>query len=73
VKYSLFARKTTGLLSISGRNIESENDRWLLARMAAPSEGIFSEPLTQGRNNTLRIGPRNMFFSRKYHMASLLP
>jgi hypothetical protein len=72
VKYSLLARKTTGLLSISGRKIESEKDKWLLARMAAPSEGIFSEPRTQGLNMILRRGPRTIFFSRKYHMCDLL-
>jgi hypothetical protein len=72
VKYSLLARKTTGLLSINGRKIESENERWLLARIAAPSEGILSEPRTQGLNMTLSRGPSTMFFSRKYHMADLL-
>ena len=36
VKYSDLARKITGRGTISGRKIESENDRWLEAMMAAP-------------------------------------
>jgi hypothetical protein len=71
VKYSLLARKTTGRRSIRGKKIESEKDRWLEAKIAAPSVGIFSAPLTQGLKSTLRMGPRMMFFSRKYHMLDL--
>ena len=36
VKYSDFARNTTGRGTISGMKIESEKDRWFDARMAAP-------------------------------------
>jgi len=47
----------------SGRKIESENERWLLAKMAAPSVGMFSSPSTHGRKRSLRIGPRTRVFS----------
>ena len=36
-------------LETSGRKIESENERWLLARIAPPSSGTFSSPRTHGR------------------------
>ena len=38
-------------------NIQSEYDRWLLARIAGPSSGTFSAPSTTGRKMTRRIGP----------------
>jgi hypothetical protein len=71
VKYSLLARNTTGRRSINGRKIESEKERWLEAKIAAPSVGILSAPLTQGLKSTFRIGPRTMFLSRKYHTVDL--
>jgi hypothetical protein len=30
----------------SGKKNESEKDRWLLAKMTAPSSGTFSSPIT---------------------------
>ena len=41
----------------SGPKKWSENDRWLLARMAGPSRGTFSVPSAHGRNRSVRIGP----------------
>ena len=49
--------------TVSGRKIESENDRWLLAKIAAPVSGMCSEPSTQGRKSRRRIGPRMTVFS----------
>ncbi len=46
----------------SGRKNESENDRWLLARIAAPSSGTFSAPSTQGRKSTRSHGPTTTYF-----------
>jgi hypothetical protein len=66
VKYSLLARKTTGLGHCSGKNIESEKDRWLLARMAAPEVGTFSTPRVQGLNKKRRSGPKMNVFKMKY-------
>ena len=57
VKYSILAGKVIRLDMTMGRKIESEKDRWLLARIAAPRSGICSAPSTHGRNNSLRIGP----------------
>jgi len=48
---------------MSGRKNESENDRWLLARIAPPDAGTFSSPLTQGRNSALRTGPSTILLS----------
>ena len=45
-----------------GRNTESMNERWLLARMTPPVRGMFSTPVTHGRNTVLRIGPAIRFF-----------
>ena len=39
VKYSLLARKTTGRSTMSGRKIESMNERWFDASTTAPSFG----------------------------------
>lgn len=62
VKYSDFARKITGRGTIRGIKMESENDKWLDARMAAPSAGTLSSPLTQGRNRSFSTGPRTKVF-----------
>jgi hypothetical protein len=62
VKYSLFARKITRRSTMSGRKIESMNERWFEARMTAPSFGTFWRPTTQGRKIASRIGPMTMFF-----------
>ena len=58
VKYSALARKMTLRGSGSGPKKWSENDRWLLARMAGPSRGTFSVPSAHGRNTIARNGPR---------------
>ena len=48
----------------TGRKIESETERWLLARIAPPSAGMFSSPLTHGRKNTFTSGPTmNLFMN----------
>src|SRR5215217_83567 len=62
VKYSDFARKTTGLGTTIGRKIESEKDRWLLTITAGPDEGMLSRPFTHGRKRRLRIGPTMILF-----------
>ena len=43
-KYSALATNVMRRRRTRGRNIESENDRWLLARMAAPCPGTCSLP-----------------------------
>jgi hypothetical protein len=70
VKYSLLARKTTGLGHCSGKNMESENERWLLARIAAPVVGTFSTPRVQGLNIKRSKGPRMNVFKMKYVIAT---
>jgi hypothetical protein len=62
VKYSDLARKMTGRGTISGMKIESENERWLEAIMAAPSDGMLSSPLTHGRKRVRTTGPRKIRF-----------
>jgi hypothetical protein len=62
VKYSDLARNTTGRGTISGIKMESENERWLEARMAAPSEGTLSRPLTHGLKSVFSTGPRTNVF-----------
>ena len=57
-RYSIFAGKVIRRESANGRKIESEKDKWLLARIAAPDSGTLSAPSTQGRKSILRIGPR---------------
>ncbi len=57
VKYSALATKVTRRGSVSGMNIQSEYDRWLLARIAGPSSGTFSAPSTTGRKMRRRNGP----------------
>ena len=63
MKYSCLARKVTRRGTASGMKIESENDRWLLAMIAAPSAGTCSSPSTRGRNSSLNQGPRSANFS----------
>jgi hypothetical protein len=48
-KYSALATKVILRCSTSGRKIESENDTWLLARMAPPATGTNSIPSTRTR------------------------
>ena len=47
---------------MSGRKIESANERWLLARMAAPRAGMLLRPTTQGRKIALMTGPITTYF-----------
>src|SRR6188472_1829047 len=58
VKYSALATKVTRRGRVSGMNIQSEYDRWLLARMAGPLAGTFSAPETWGRKTRRSHGPR---------------
>ena len=62
VKYSDFARNATGRGTMTGMKMESEKERWFEARIAAPSAGTLSRPLTQGRNSSLSTGPRTNVF-----------
>jgi hypothetical protein len=59
------ARKVTRRGTISGMKIESENDRWLLAMIAAPSAGRCSWPSTRGRNSSRNHGPRRTNFNNQ--------
>ncbi|CAM5302766.1 hypothetical protein SVIOM342S_04489 [Streptomyces violaceorubidus] len=47
----------------AGRKNESENDRWLLARMAGPSAGMCSRPSTQGRKVSFSDPPMVTFIA----------
>src|SRR6187551_2484743 len=70
VKYSILAGNVTLRDSFSGRKKESETARWLLARMAPPSFGMFSAPsMIRGRKNTFSTGPRKMCFINQYSTA----
>src|SRR5580658_1019943 len=60
VKYSALAENVTGRSTISGRKTESTTDRWLAARIAPPEAGMFSAPVTLGRQIVCRTGPTNM-------------
>src|SRR3954447_5759247 len=57
-KYSALATNVIRRRSISGRKIESENDRWLLARMHGPFLGTFSRPSTRTRKKNRKRGVR---------------
>src|SRR6516165_9556043 len=57
VKYSALAENVTGRSSISGRKVESTTDWWLAARIAPPDAGMFSAPITFGRQIVCRNGP----------------
>jgi hypothetical protein len=61
MKYSALAIKVIFRGTAIGKNMESENDRWLLAIRAAPSAGTFSRPSTQGWNVISKAGPIAMF------------
>ena len=63
VKYSALARKVTLRGTISGRKKESQKDRWLLARIAAPCFGTFSRPSVHGRQKVRRTGPISTNFA----------
>lgn len=63
VKYSALAMKVTLRSRTAGRKKESENERWLLARMAGPSAGMFSRPSTQGLKATLSDPPMANFIA----------
>src|SRR5579863_3659929 len=60
VKYSALAENVTGRSTISGRKTESTTDRWLAARIAPPEAGMFSAPVTLGRQIVCRNGPATM-------------
>ncbi len=47
---------------MSGRNTESMKERWLLARIAAPSAGTLRRPTIHGRKIAFRSGPITMYF-----------
>jgi hypothetical protein len=57
VKYSDLATNVTPRGTISGRKIESTNDRWFEARIAPPDEGMFAAPVISGRHSRCRKGP----------------
>ena len=57
-KYSALATKVIRRLSTRGRKTESENDKWLLARMAGPSVGTCSGSFGLTLNSTRRSGVR---------------
>jgi hypothetical protein len=63
VKYSAFAMKVTLRSRTAGRKKESENERWLLARIAGPSAGMFSRPSTQGRKASFSDPPMENFIA----------
>ena len=63
VKYSALATNVTRRGITSGMNSQSEYDRWLLARIAAPSSGTFSVPSAYGRKISLSSGPRKTHLS----------
>ena len=65
VKYSALATNVTRRGSVSGMNSQSAYERWLLARMAGPSSGMFSEPETRGRKTTRRSGPMAIHFKNQ--------
>jgi hypothetical protein len=55
------ATNVTRRRSTRGRKSESLNERWLLARMAAPSSGRCSSPSTRTRKKKRKIGVRIAF------------
>ena len=42
--------------------MESENEMWLLIRIADPVGGMFSSPSTHGRNRSFSQGPSTTSF-----------
>src|ERR1700730_6578652 len=75
VKYSALAENVTGRLTIRGRKIESTSDWWLEARIAPPDAGMFSAPVTFGRQIVCRNGPATIrdswYCTRPFLLASL--
>ncbi len=65
VKYSAFATNVTRRDSVSGMNSQSAYERWLLARMTAPSSGTFSPPSVCGRKMRRSSGPTNTHLSNQ--------
>ncbi len=63
VKYSALAMKVTLRSRTAGRKKESENDRWLLARIAGPCAGMFSRPSTHGLKASFREPPMENFIA----------
>jgi hypothetical protein len=63
VKYSAFATNVTRRFTISGVKIESENERWLQARITGPDAGTLASPSTRGRKMAFRTGPSTTYFS----------
>ena len=56
-KYSALATNVTRRGMTSGMNSQSLYERWLLARMTAPSRGTFSVPSAHGLKISLSTGP----------------
>src|SRR5690348_5198242 len=71
-KYSALATNVMRRRSTSGRKIESENDRWLLARIAGPSAGTPSLPSVLTLNNRRRTGVKIAFTTQYVTPARLL-
>ncbi len=65
VKYSILAGNVMRRGTTSGRKIESEKDRWLLAKIAAPLVGMCSAPSTLGRQSTRTMGPTRIILSNQ--------
>src|SRR5688572_30715397 len=55
-KYSALATKVMRRRRTSGRKIESQNEMWLLARIAGPESGMFSMPSTRTRQKNRSTG-----------------
>src|SRR5690606_18417122 len=72
VKYSALATNVTFRLTTSGMKIESEKERWLLARIAGPVSGTCSSPSTTGRKTTRSQGPSRTYFSSQYSSTGSL-
>src|SRR6185369_914175 len=66
VKYSALATKVTFRRTTSGMKIESENEMWLLAIIAAPRRGTCSSPSATGRKISLSQGPSRTSFISQY-------
>src|SRR3954449_12417527 len=73
VKYSALARKVTLRGISTGMKNESQKERWLLARMAGRSSGMFSRPAIQGRQRRRRRGPRKMNLASQNPTVSPAP
>src|SRR5476651_1950321 len=54
----------------TGRKTESMNDRWFPAKMTPPDLGMFSLPITHGRNTVSNSGPTNRFFKSQYSIPN---